>query len=260
MLNYIKSELYRVWHVKIILSTAGIFSVIVFVMNFALFLFKDMEHFRYGITSFSFSMIVSMPMIYCYVAADIAATLYEGDRKNGMRQNSVANGISRMEIFAGKCIVSLITALAILAIILPVYIFSAVLLLKPAGPVTVGDMLMELPAAAPAGIASVILAVLLLEAFDKAILSILAWIGIMVVMPKVFLVFGMIFGTRGDVLTSIAMWMPQNFFSAGMQVNMSECVAIWDTPAGMGRCILAGAAGIVIFSAGAVLMLRKKEI
>ncbi len=259
MLNYIKSELYRVWHIKIILSMAGIFSVIVFLMNFVLFLLKDVEHFRYGITSFSFSVIVSLPMIYCYVAADIVATLYEGDKRNGMKQNSIANGISRMEIFTGKCIVSLIAALAILAIILPVYILSAELLLKPAGPVTVGDVLMELPAAAPAGIASVILAVLLLEAFDKAVLSILAWIGVMVVVPKVFLVLGMIFGTRGDVFTSIAMWMPQNFFSAGMQVNMSECVAIWDTPAGMGRCILAGAAGIVIFSVCAVLLLRKKE-
>lgn len=259
MLNYIKSELYRVWHVKIILTMGGMFAGLTLAMNLVLFLLKDMEHFRYGITSFSFSMLVAYPMLYCYVAADVAASLYEGDKKNGTERNSIAAGISRMEIFAGKCLVSLLTALAILVLVLPVYIGSACLLLHPAGPVTVADMLMELPAVALCGVSAIVLAVLLLEVFDKSIVSILTWIGIMIALPKALLLAGMLLGTGDDLLTRIAMWMPQNFFM-GMDVNMSQCAPIWDTAAGMGKCVAAGAMGIVLFGLGAVLLLRKKEI
>lgn len=259
MLNYIKSELYRVWRIKTILTMGGVFAGLILLMNFVLFLLKDVEYFRYGITSFSFSVIVAQPMLYCYVAADVAATLYEGDRRKGVERSSIAGGISRMEIFAGKCLVSLLTALGILALVLPVYIVSAVLLLNPAGPTTVGDMLMELPAVALSGIASIILAVFLLEFFDKSIVGILAWIVIMIVLPKAFLLSGILLGSRGDMLTRIAMWMPQNFFM-DMEVTMSQCAPIWDTAAGMEKCVIAGAAGIVIFSLGAVLLLRKKEV
>ena len=259
MLNYIKSELYRVWHVKIILTMGGVFAGLTLAMNLVLFLLKDMEHFRYGITSFSFSMLVAYPMLYCYVAADVAASLYEGDKKNGTERNSIAAGISRMEIFVGKCLVSLLTALAILVLVLPVYIGSACLLLPPTGPVTVADMLMELPAVALCGISAIVLAVLLLEVFDKSIVSILTWIGIMIALPKALLLAGMLLGTGDDLLTRIAMWMPQNFFM-GMDVNMSQCTPIWDTAAGMGKCAAAGAIGIVLFGLGAVLLLRKKEI
>lgn len=259
MLNYMKSELYRVWRIKTVLTMGGAFAAVVFAMNLVLFLMKDMEHFRYGITSFSFSMIVSQPMLYCYVAADVVACLYEGDRRNGTERNSIACGMSRMEIFVGKCLVSLLTALAILVIVLPVYIGSAVALLNPAGPTTVADMLMELPAAAPAGIASIILAVLLLEVFEKPLVSILTWIGIMVALPKVFLLSAMLLGSRGGFLMDIAMWMPQNFFM-GMEVTMSRCAPIWDTAEGMWKCAAAGMAGIVLFSGAAVWLLGKKEI
>lgn len=259
MLNYVKSELYRVWRVRTILNMGGIFAALVLLMNFALFLLKDQEHFRYGITSFSFSVLVAQPMLYCYVAADVAATLYEGDRRRGPERNSIAAGISRMEIFVGKCLVSFLTSLAILALVLPVYIGSAVALLNPAGPTAVKDMLMELPAVALSGIASIILAILLLEFFDKSIVGILAWIGIMVILPKVLLLGGMLLGTGEDMLTRIAMWMPQNFFG-GMEVTMSRCDPIWNTAAGMGKCVTAGAAGIVLFSLGAVLLLRKREV
>lgn len=261
MLNYIKSEFYRVRHNGDILSMPVIFGGLVLLMNAALYLCKDMENFRYGSTSFSYSMIVSMPMIYCYVAADIAAVLYEGDRKNGTKKNSIAWGLSRLEIFGAKCIVSLAAALGVLAVVLPVYIGSAALLLPSGGPTTLEDVLLELPAVSLCGIASLILAVVLLEVFDKSILSVVAWIAIMVILPKALLLPGLFLGERGGLLTELAMWMPQNFFSAGvgMQVNLSECSPVWNTAAGMARCLIAGAAGIVIFGGAGVVLLKKKE-
>ena len=145
MLNYIKSELYRALHSKEIHGTAIGLLAIILSMNLVLFLMKDVEHFRYGSASFSYSMLVSVPMMYCYVAADVAVMLYESDRRNGTMGNSIAHGISRMQLFAGKCIVCFTVSLILLAAALPVYIGSASLL-HAQGPTTAQDMLLEIPA------------------------------------------------------------------------------------------------------------------
>ncbi len=118
MLNYIKSELYRAAHSKELRGAfIGLLAIILF-LNLTLFLMKDVEHFRYGSSSFSYSMLVSVPMMYCYVAADVAAMLYESDRRNGTMGNSIAYGISRMQLLAGKCVVCFVASLVMLAVAL----------------------------------------------------------------------------------------------------------------------------------------------
>ena len=259
MLNYIKSELYRAKHSAEIHGTAiGLLGLILF-MNLVLYAMSGLPHFHYGITSFSYSMLVSFPMLYCYVAGDVAVMLYESDKRNGTLGNSIAYGISRTQIFAGKCIVSFLTALCLLALALPVYLLSSMLLEK-AGPTTVQDMLTEVPAVSLVAIAALILAVLLLNIFNNSFLSILVWLAILVFLPKALLLVGMGLAPRTEFVLNIAMWMPVNFFNAGMQVNMSECTTVWDTAEGMARCLLSGAAGILVFGTAGVLLLKKKEI
>lgn len=260
MLNYLKSEFYRSVHSPEIHGTAiGLFAIVLF-MNLTLGLMKNLEHFRYGITSFSYSMIVSVPMMYCYVASDVAAMLYEPDRRNGTMGNSIACGLSRMQLFAGKCIVCFVTSLALLALLLPVYIGSAVLLLDAAGPTTVRDMLTEIPAMSLIATASLILAVILLSLFDNSFFSVLIWLAVMVLLPKLLLAAGMALPFGRELLMDIALWMPANFLTAGSSVNMSQCITLWSAPEGMVRCLLSGAAGILVFGTAGVLLLRKKEI
>lgn len=260
MLNYIKSELYRAFHSSEIRETAIVITGLTFLMNLILYLFSGMEHFRYGITSFSYSMLVASPMIYCYVAGDVTVMLYEADRRNGTMGNSIACGISRTEIFAGKCIVSLITSLGILMIAMPVYIASATLLLPKAGPVEVKDLLMEIPAVSLVAVAAVILAVVLLEIFHKVLISILVWLGLLVFIPKALLLTGMYLSDQSDILLNIARWLPANFFSVEMQVNMSKCITVWSVPEGMAKCLISGGLGMLVFGAVGVLLLRRKDI
>ena len=260
MLNYLKSEFYRTLHSKEIHGTAiGLFILILFV-NVTLGLMRNVEHFPYGITSFSYSMLVSIPMMYCYVASDVAVMLYEPDRRNGTMGNSIAYGFSRMQLFAGKCIVCLAASLVLLAFALPLYIGSAALLLEPAGPTTVRDMLWEVPAISLIAIASQILAVILLELWENSFVSVLSWLAVMLFLPKLLLAAAMLLPFGREVLMNIAMWMPANFLSAGSEVTMSQCVTPWSTAEGMARCLLSGAAGILIFSAAGVLLLRRKEV
>lgn len=260
MLNYIKSELYRASRSLEIRETAIVFVILVFVMNLVLFLLKGQEHFRYGTTSFSYSMVVAMPMLYCYVASDVAVMLYEGDRRNGTEGNSISYGLSRLELFAGKCIVTLAVSLAILALILPVYMGSAIALLDAAGPTTVSDMLLEIPAVSLVAIASLVLANLLLELLDKSILSILAWLAILIFLPKALLLLGACLSDRFPLILDIAMWMPQNFFTAQMQVNLSECTPIWDTAQGMAKCLVSGALGTALFGGTGAVLLRRRDL
>lgn len=260
MLNYMKSELYRARHSAEIRGTAiGLLGLILF-MNLILSIMSGLPHFHYGITSFSYSMLVSMPMLYCYVAGDVAVMLYESDKRNGTLGNSIAYGISRTRIFFGKCIVTFLTSLFLLLLALPAYILSAMLLLEEAGPTVVWDMLAEVPAVSLIATAALILANVLLELFDNSFFSVLAWLAILVIVPKILLLAGMGMSSGSEFLLDVAMWMPANFLSAGMQVNMSQCITVWDTAEGMAKCLLSGAAGILAFSAAGVLLLRKREL
>ena len=260
MLNYIKSELYRAPHSKELRGAfIGLLAIILF-LNLTLFLMKDVEHFRYGSSSFSYSMLVSVPMMYCYVAADVAAMLYESDRRNGTMGNSIAYGISRMQLLVGKCVVCFVASLVMLAVALPLYIGCAELLLHATGPTTIQDMLLEVPAMSLIATGSLILAVVLLDFFENSFFSVLAWLTVMLFLPKILLFAGIVLPFGGDVLMDVAMWMPANFIPAGTNVNMSECTTIWDTGAGMARCLISGTAGILVFSAAGVLLLRKKDI
>lgn len=260
MLNYIKSELYRAAHSKELRGAfIGLLAIILF-LNLTLFLMKDVEHFRYGSSSFSYSMLVSVPMMYCYVAADVAAMLYESDRRNGTMGNSIAYGISRMQLLVGKCVVCFVASLVMLAVALPLYIGCAELLLHATGPTTIQDMLLEVPAMSLIATGSLILAVVLLDLFQNSFFSVLTWLTVMLLLPKLLLFAGMLLPFGGDALMDAAMWMPANFIPAGTRVNMSECVTIWDTGAGMARCLLSGAAGILVFSLAGVLLLRKRDI
>ena len=260
MLNYIKSELYRAAHSKELRGAfIGLLAIILF-LNLTLFLMKDVEHFRYGSSSFSYSMLVSVPMMYCYVAADVAAMLYESDRRNGTMGNSIAYGISRMQLLVGKCVVCFVASLVMLAVALPLYIGCAELLLHATGPTTIQDMLLEVPAMSLIATGSLILAVVLLDFFENSFFSVLAWLTVMLFLPKILLFAGIVLPFGGDVLMDVAMWMPTNFIPAGTNVNMTECATIWDTGAGMARCLISGTAGILVFSAAGVLLLRKKDI
>lgn len=211
MLNYIKSEFYRAVHSAELRGTCLGLCGGIFLLNLLLHLLRNDPSFRYGITSFSYSTLVSMPMLYCYVAGDVAAMLYEGDRRNGTLGNSIAYGLSRMQIFVSKCLVCFVSCLVLLLLALPVYILSAELLLEHTGPTAVKDLLLEIPAMSLIAIAALILAVVLLDFFENSFFSVLTWLAVMVILPKLFLIPGMIFSARGDFLLRIAMWMPANF-------------------------------------------------
>ncbi len=213
MLNYIKSEFYRFSRNRALYMTVAVFSGLILVFNLILYYFATYTGgFHYGITSFSFSMLAGSPIMYCYMALVMGAILYEADKKSGGIKNTIAFGISRTKIFAGKCIVGLVISTIAMVFILAVYVISALVLLEHRGPVTAGDMMMEVVAVFPIAVAALILGIVVMDIFDRTAVGIVVWIMIFSGVPTVLFYLSI----KIKALYEIVMWMPSIFFKTGV--------------------------------------------
>ncbi len=259
MTNYIKSELYRITHTKTMVSFTAILVLVSIFINVVLALAGKMDgpSFPYNTTSFSYSTVVANPMIFCYMSAIIPVILYSGNRKNGTLKNAISSGISRTKIFFGECIVSTIASLVSMVIVLAVYIMSAIILLRPSGPVTIVDLFSEVPAILLIAIASLISSIVCNEMIEKDSVGIIVWAILWVIVPQVFYYIGL----RFEMVYNMAMLMPYNLFgTSGMTVNTSQSITVWSTMPGMLICVMVGLAGILVFSLSGMLLLKKTEV
>lgn len=258
MLNYVKSEFYRVSHSSGIYSLTAILAILSFLLNAALAWFGRMEgsSFPYDTTSFSYSNLVACPMLFCVIGTIIGIIFYEGNRKNGNLKNTIAFGISRTKVFAGECIVATVSAIFSLIIVMSVYIVSAVALLQHTGPVNLMDLFTEIPAVFFIAVAALISGIVCIEACEKNSTGIIIWITIWFIIPRIFFYLGL----RFDTIHSIAMWMPDNFLGTGMTVNMSQCITAWNTTEGMAKCFICGIVGSIVFFLSGTVVLRKREL
>ena len=268
MLDYIKSELYRVTHTESIYVLTAVIAALCVGINFVLVVGNQAfgtAALHYNTTSTSFGFLVGSPMLFCYGAFIIAYTLYEGSQRSQDLKNTIAYGVSRAKIFLGQCIVGTLTAIVSMSVILAIYIGSAYMLLDNSGAIELRDILTELPAIALVSIAALVLSILLLRLLEKGLLALVVWITILIIIPSLF-VFA---SAQSEVIGQIAGWMPQNFFDIQSKLTekvlstpmTSEAyVTFWDTAAGMARCVVSGAAGIIVFIISGILALRRKNI
>lgn len=142
MRNYIKSEFYRLFHSKMIYLFTFVLSLSGLLINILLCMMGSDSHFQYNTLSFSLSNLVANPMLFLFMAMLFTMLCYEGEQKLGTLKNPLAYGISFMKIFFGKTIVVITGATLSMLTILSVYIG----LLKHSGPVSLMDIIIEVPA------------------------------------------------------------------------------------------------------------------
>lgn len=240
MMNYTKSEFYRVFITKEIYIAAALMTGLVLLLNGALHFFGG----SYANTSFSYSNLVASPMAFAVMGMIIPFLFYEGGKRNGNLKNTVAGGISRVKIFAGECVVSLAVSTLLMATTMGVWVLSANLFLEKAGPVDWKDFLGEGAAMYLIAGACLISGILFLEIFDKNITGILVWAAV-----------------RFPVLYQPAMWLPNNFLAVNAShVNTRECITAWDTMDGVIRCVLSGLAGCIIFGISGAVLLKRRDL
>ncbi len=265
MVNYMKSEFYRIFHDRTIyLLTAVITGIAVFV-NVVLYLFEvNTTNFPYGNVRFSFiNLITGMPIFY--IGAMLVVMLLSSDEyKNGVLKNAVAGGLSRTRIFIGKCIVYSVTAMGSAAVILAAYISTAYGLLEYDPAVALESslplriLLTGAAANLPFSLAVVILAVALNQNFKKESHVCIIWALIVYLIPNVLWILGL----KLPLCARIAEWLPWNFLRTEVSAAYSsrQMDALWMHPEGFWKLMIVGVVGIVVFGAAGIASFRKKDI
>ena len=60
---------------------------------------------------------------------------------------------------------------------------------------------------------------------------------------------------------ALASWLPYNFFSNEVAINQSGLAEfLWDTPAGLAKCLIAGFAGVAVFGIAGLWRASKREL
>lgn len=256
MINYMKSEWYRTTHGKGFYVTASIMAGLVLLMNMILAVSQRyIPDFRYGTFRFSLNTLTAVPFVMVILGAVIPGCLFIDDRKNGVMKNVIAYGISRTEIFVGKCIVAFFSASIILVVVTAVYVGSAYLLLQNYEWLPLREMLSAIGSGLPSAAVSLIVICLLGSLFQNEMAAVLWWAIIFYVIPIITFLAGLKF----EIIGQIAKWMPYNMFNMEVQVSMNTYQCLWDTPEGLTRCLVSGILGILIFMIFGIWKFKKQE-
>ncbi len=258
MLNYMKSEWYRIVRSATMHAFAGILAGLTLLYNIILFLCDKYDaSFPYGTVSFSLSMLASGMTIFFFVGMIIVSLLFVGDKKNGILKNAVSFGISREKIFLGKCIISTVVSICSLLVILVVYLGSAVLLLEPGvEPMAVFVLLKGIGYMLLMAIAFEVLGIALCSFFEKEMPAYLVWYLIMAGVPWICRIIGL----KLEFFRTIAAWMPYNYLDSEVLVNMSGWSCLWDTSQGAAKCLISGGIGLVAFLIIGLRLSKKQEV
>ncbi|MDO4276972.1 MAG: ABC transporter permease [Eubacteriales bacterium] len=257
MLNFIKSEWYRITHSREIYVITAIMCGLTFLFNMILAVFSAADkNFPYGTVNFSLNMVIG-DTPWLFVAGGIIVwRLFAEEHEIGTLKNAVAYGISRQNIFLGKCAVCIAVSVLSLVMVFVVYAGSACLLLEGPMEGPLGELISGIGASLLCAFSAVILAIGVLQYYRKQSTAFGVWFCIIIGIPTVF-AFG---GMKFDILRKIAMWMPWNFLRLETVANMSGSLGMWRTQEGLIKCIAAGIAGIVIFTFAGIAVCRKQEV
>lgn len=261
MMNYIKSELYRVVHSKGIYILSGICALLLVSMNVVLHLFGRGGHFAYNNTEFVFSMVWSALNSVFFLTVCMGSLIFAEEYKNKTISNSIAFGYSRISLYFGKLLVGMIVSVAALVAVLGIFIISAYLLLENSGIDVLLKMFRGIGASIPALLTGEIAAITFCFLLGTTTGAIWSWFGLMIGVPMVSEILGMKF----DFFAKLSKWLVYEVLQDN-QIIMTEgemareVVMAWMTRDGLTRMILAGMIGIAIFLIWGVVGLRRKEI
>lgn len=258
MLNYIKSESYRMRTQKGFFIIVGVLCGLVLAMNLVIFGFdKFTPDFPYGTVRFSLNCFTGMiGHLMIVLGAVVPGCVFIEDRKNGVLKTAVASGLSREKILFGKCIAAFFYTFLVLCIVLAVYVGSAFLLLREPEWVPLREMLTGIAAVLPIATGSMISMLVLGILFRNEITVSLIWAMIWFGIPQITFLLGL----KIDVFARITAWMPESFLKNEAIVHFSSYDCLWDTAQGFAKCTVAGVIGIAVFLVFGVWRYRKLEL
>lgn len=258
MLNYLKSELYRVFHSSGIYLFMGICSLLMFAMNLVLWAANlKINNFPYANIDFSFSMLTTYMNVVLIVTAFFACVITADEFKFRTINNSIAFGISRIQIFICKILVALITASLSLVVIEGVLIVSGYLLLDSSSPDALTGILTATVACIPSLIAGLIAAISLYLLLGNITSAIWSWCGIMIAFPMIVSLLSLKFNFFSWLNRWLIFHIVTDYY---FSVEEDRLIYIWSTEQGIYHCLLTGFLGILVFIILGILGFRKRDM
>ncbi len=259
MINYIKSELYKVTHTKDTYLWTGIMAALGILFNVVLAVSNNgIKGFPCGSVRFSVSFLVENVLIFLYGGVLIASLICNGENKNGAWKNIVAYGIPREIALVGKCIAGVVTAICCMMVVVASFFISAVLLLEGEWIWLAKVLAREIGAILFICIGAEVLGIVLMQMIKNEYIVAMIWILIIGGLPRVVFLLGV--GLDIDILNVISEWMPTNFLQIEVTMNRSEYYALWDTARGLAKCLIAGIGSIAIYLGAGLLAVRRREV
>ncbi|MCH5270735.1 MAG: ABC transporter permease [Lachnospiraceae bacterium] len=259
MLNYIKSELYRISHSKGIYIFDGVCAGLLLIMNLLLYaIWKDTPSFMYATTAFAFnfaSIFIGVVFILTIVMGCIA---FGDEYKNRTIGNSIAFGSSSVKIYLGKAIVSLIISFLSLAVVLAIFIGSSYLLLQNSGPDVLWEFLQNYLVNSLILVTGVLATLTLCFLFGSGSAATWGWLILFRGLPIVCQLLGLKF----SFFIRLNKWMAAEIIGAQVSGNVDDLNIhwLWQTQDGLYRTLMSGALGILVFLAIGIVGMRRKEM
>lgn len=253
MLNYIRSELYRNFHMKGSYLLIGICGALVIAMHGVLAWANTRGDFWYGNLSFTIGMLLSAGTLLAAISLIVGSIAFGDEYKNGTMKNVTAYGFSRIKIFFGKQIAAVITALVCFLAILGIFLASGFLLVENAS----AEMWRELFV----GMGAIIPNLVAILAFSLSMQLILEnstaaqWIslGLFFVSPPILELLGIKF----PIFAELRNWWPTQVIG---NVTLEEVGYVWDVTEGMIHCISVGGVWLAFSLGLGCIGFARKEI
>lgn len=255
MLNYLKSELYRVVRLKSVYMTFVFSAAILLLFNGALFYFRNTEGFRYATTKYSFSAIYTSMSILIYIVFMICSVVIDDEFKSRTLKNSVAAGVKRNTLYFGRFIIELVIGMIFYVLLNGLHILLGLSLLENSGSEYLHILIRSLIAGIPIYIACAALCHCLYYILDNAYNVISIFVVIVTVIPKAIEFAGM----KISFFNKLNEWI----ISSMLETKWDETYNLtltWDTTNGLIRCYIGGMIGIIVFSVIGSTLFNKKEL
>lgn len=255
MLNYLKSEFYRIIRLKSVYATFAFCAAFIMLFNGALFYFRNEVGFRYATTKYSFSFIYTSMPILIYIVYMVCSVVIDDEFKSRTLKNSVAAGVKRNTIYFGRFIIEIIIGMIFYVLLNLLHIMLGLALLENSGGEYLHILLRSLIACIPIYIACAAICHCLYYILDNAINVIFAFVVIVTLIPKAIGLAGM----KISFLSKINEWLMASLLEPKWDEAYNLTLS-WDTTNGFIRGYIAGIIGIIVFSAIGSILYNKKEL
>lgn len=256
MLNYLKSEFYRVFTNKSIYILTGGCLLVVLLFNGVLWAMANFtEGFPWATTKYAFSTLEADMHVPLYLSAVMGCVVVADELKLRTINNSVAFGVSRVQIYLAKVIAGIAASALCLVMTEAGLIGSGYLLLENSGDVYTLSLLKGTAACIPAWIAGMTAAISLYYVTGRGSAGIWSWLLIIVAVPSVVTILGYKFA----FCAKLASWLLYPMVST-VSAGEEWLVYSWSTTAGFLKCQEAGIIGTSLFLVLGILSIRRREL